>query len=208
MAKDSKEEIIVNEEINEIKKEQNGTDTADTSTEEVEVLSAEELGSKDSVEVEVTVEDEKDKLIEELTSKVNDEETKRLRLLADYENFKRRASLDKEGLQKYRAQNVVTNLIPVLDNFTRALQVEAKTEEAQLMMTGMQMVYHTLVDALETEGLVEIEALDKDFDPNFHQAIMTANEEDKPSGIVLEDLQKGYMLKDRVLRPSMVKVNE
>ena len=198
----------MNEEINEIKKEQNGTDTADTSTEEVEVLSAEELGSKDSVEVEVTVEDEKDKLIEELTSKVNDEETKRLRLLADYENFKRRASLDKEGLQKYRAQNVVTNLIPVLDNFTRALQVEAKTEEAQLMMTGMQMVYHTLVDALETEGLVEIEALDKDFDPNFHQAIMTANEEDKPSGIVLEDLQKGYMLKDRVLRPSMVKVNE
>lgn len=198
----------MNEEINEIKKEQNGTDTADTSTEEVEVLSAEELGSKDSVEVEVTVEDEKDKLIEELTSKVNDEETKRLRLLADYENFKRRASLDKEGLQKYRAQNVVTNLIPVLDNFTRALQVEAKTEEAQLMMTGMQMVYRTLVDALETEGLVEIEALDKDFDPNFHQAIMTANEEDKPSGIVLEDLQKGYMLKDRVLRPSMVKVNE
>jgi molecular chaperone GrpE len=194
----------VNEEIDEVKKEQDVNLENETSTEEVEVLTAEEQDMNGSAEVE----DEKDKLISELTLKVNEEETKRLRLLADYENFKRRTSLDKEGLQKYRAQNVVTNLIPVLDNFARALQVEAKTEEAQLMMTGMQMVYRTLVDALETEGLVEIEALDKEFDPNFHQAIMTANEEDKPSGIVLEDLQKGYMLKDRVLRPSMVKVNE
>ena len=67
-----------------------------------------------------------------------------LDLLADYENFKRRASLDKEALQKYRAQNVLTNLIPVLDNFARALTVEAKTEEAQSMMTGMEMIYRTL----------------------------------------------------------------
>lgn len=197
----------MNEEIDEIKNDQNATNTA-TSTDDIEVQSAEEQETTESAVVEESVVDEKDKLIEELTLKVNDEETKRLRLLADYENFKRRAALDKEGLQKYRAQQVVTNLIPVLDNFARALQVEAKTEEAQLMMTGLQMVYRTLVDALESEGLVEIEALDKEFDPNFHQAIMTANEEDKPSGIVLEDLQKGYMLKDRVLRPSMVKVNE
>ena len=70
------------------------------------------------------------------------------------------------------------------------------------------MIYRTLVDALKAEGLVEIEALDKEFDPNFHQAIMTGTDEIKSSGIVLEDLQKGYMLKDRVLRPSMVKVNE
>ncbi len=197
----------MNEEIDEIKNDQNATNTA-TSTDEIEVQSAEEQETTESAVVEESVVDEKDKLIEELTLKVNEEEAKRLRLLADYENFKRRAALDKEGLQKYRAQQVVTNLIPVLDNFARALQVEAKTEEAQLMMTGLQMVYRTLVDALESEGLVEIEALDKEFDPNFHQAIMTANEEDKPSGIVLEDLQKGYMLKDRVLRPSMVKVNE
>ncbi|MBE1553701.1 nucleotide exchange factor GrpE [Sporosarcina limicola] len=148
------------------------------------------------------------RIIEELTIKLQEEENKRLRLLADYDNFKRRASLDKEALQKYRAQNVVTNLMPVLDNFSRALSVEATTEEAQSMMTGIQMVYRTLLDALESEGLVEIEALDKEFDPNFHQAIMTGKDNDKPSGIILEDMQKGYMLKDRVLRPSMVKVNE
>ena len=146
--------------------------------------------------------------LEELNAKLEEEENKRLRLLADYENFKRRASLDKEALQKYRAQNVLTNLIPVLDNFARALTVEAKTEEAQSMMTGMEMIYRNLVEALETEGLVEIKALDQEFDPNFHQAIMTGTDEEKSSGIVLEELQKGYMLKDRVLRPTMVKVNE
>ena len=146
--------------------------------------------------------------LEELNAKLEEEENKRLRLLADYENYKRRASLDKEALQKYRAQNVLTNLIPVLDNFARALTVEAKTEEAQSMMTGMEMIYRNLVEALETEGLVEIKALDQEFDPNFHQAIMTGTDEEKSSGIVLEELQKGYMLKDRVLRPTMVKVNE
>ncbi|WP_342511253.1 nucleotide exchange factor GrpE [Sporosarcina sp. FSL K6-1522] len=149
-----------------------------------------------------------DSIIEELTVKLREEENKRLRLLADYDNFKRRTALDKEAAQKYRAQNVVTNLIPVLDNFARALSVEVKTEEAQSLMTGVEMVYRTLVEALEAEGLVEIEALDKEFDPNFHQAIMTGSDEEKASGIVLEDMQKGYMLKDRVLRPSMVKVNE
>ena len=149
-----------------------------------------------------------DSVMEELTVKLQEEENKRLRLLADYDNFKRRTALDKEALQKYRAQNVVTNLIPVLDNFARALSVEVKTEEAQSLMTGVEMVYRTLVEALEAEGLVEIEALDKEFDPNFHQAIMTGSDEEKASGIVLEDMQKGYMLKDRVLRPSMVKVNE
>ena len=104
---------------------------------------------------------------------------------------------------------LLTNLIPVLDNFsTCTKQLKSKSEEESALMTGMEMIYRSLVDALESEGLVEIEALDKEFDPNFHQAIMTDSDPEKPSGIVLEELQKGYMLKDRVLRPSMVKVNE
>ncbi len=154
------------------------------------------------------VEQSADSVIEELTAQLQEEENKRLRLLADYDNFKRRAALDQEALQKYRAQSVVTNLLPVLDNFARALSVEAKTEEVQSIMTGMDMIYRTLVTALETEGLVEIETVDQEFDPNFHQAIMTGADDTKPSGVILEEMQKGYLLKDRVLRPSMVKVNE
>ncbi len=166
------------------------------------------IESGENTEENEIVENGEDTIVQELTDKLQEEENKRFRLLADYENFKRRASLDKEALQKYRAQNVVTNLIPVLDNFARALTVEAKTEEAQTMMTGLDMIYRTFVQALEDEGLVEIQALDQEFDPNFHQAIMTGSDEDKPSGIVLEQMQAGYMLKDRVLRPAMVKVNE
>ena len=146
--------------------------------------------------------------VEQLKVQVQEVENKYLRMLADYDNFKRRATLDKEALQKYKSQSVLTNLIPVMDNFARALSVEAKTDEARTMMEGMDMIYRSLLEALKSEGLTEIEAIDQEFDPNFHQAIMTDKDEEKPAGIVLEELQKGYILKDRVLRPTMVKVNE
>lgn len=128
--------------------------------------------------------------------------------MADMENVKRRAALDYQALQTYRAQNVLVNVLPVLDNFERALSVEAKETETQSLLTGMEMVYRSLLEALKSEGLEEIPALDQAFDPNVHQAVMTAHDEEKESGIVLEELQKGYKLKERVLRPSMVKVNE
>lgn len=146
--------------------------------------------------------------IAELKEQLKVEEGKYFRVLADYDNFKRRSTLDKEALEKYKSQGVLTNVIPVLDNFERALSVQAETEEAKSMMDGMDMIYRSLVDALKSEGLTEIEAQDQEFDPNFHQAVMTEHDEDKASGLVLEELQKGYILKDRVLRPSMVKVNE
>ena len=95
-----------------------------------------------------------------------------------------------------------------LDNFERALQVEPKTDEGISILKGMDMVYRSLVAAAEEEGLSAIEAEGKEFDPNFHQAVMQEKDESKPSGIVLAELQKGYMLKDRILRPTMVKVNE
>lgn len=158
-------------------------------------------------EIEATEEVENAEVVA-LKEQLEEAEHKYLRLLADYDNFKRRATLDKEALQKYKSQSVLTNLIPVMDNFMRALSVEAKTDEVRAMMDGMDMIYRSLVEALKSEGLTEIEAVDQEFDPNFQQAIMTARDEEKASGVVLEELQKGYMLKDRVLRPSMVKVNE
>ncbi len=152
--------------------------------------------------------DEKDRQIEELNAKLEEEENRRLRLLADLDNTRRRASLDREALQKYRAQEVLTHLIPVLDNFQRGLSVKADSEDAKSLLTGMEMIYRSLDDALKSEGLEEITAEGVEFDPNFHQAVMTGSDESKASGVVLEVLQKGYTLKDRVLRPAMVKVNE
>lgn len=152
--------------------------------------------------------DEKEERIRELETKLQEQENKLLRVLADFENAKRRATLDKEALNKYKAQSLLTNLLPVLDNFERALAVEVKADETQSLLTGMEMIYRNLMDSLKGEGLKEIEAQDQEFDPNFHQAVMTDSDPDKASGIVLQELQKGYMLKDRVLRPTMVKVNE
>ena len=145
----------------------------------------------------------------ELLQKQLDEETNRhLRLRADYENFKRRAQLDRESAEKYKSQGILSNLLPVLDNFERAMQVETVSEESQSLRKGLEMVYKTLIEATEREGLQVIDAEGVSFDPNLHQAVMTEADDSKESGVVLQELQKGYKYKDRVLRPSMVKVNE
>lgn len=198
-----KNEAIEQEDVQETAHEEVNT-VADKKAATEQTLVDEDNASEEAAE-EV---DEKDQKISELETKLQEEENKLLRVLADFENVKRRNILDKEALVKYKAQSLLTAILPVLDNFERALAVEVKVEEAQSIMTGMDMIYRNLIEALKGEGLVEIEALDKEFDPNFHQAVMTGNDTEKSSGIVLEELQKGYMLKDRVLRPTMVKVNE
>jgi molecular chaperone GrpE len=146
--------------------------------------------------------------LELLQQQLNEETNRHLRLRADYENFKRRTQIDREVADKYKAQSLLANLLPVLDNFERAMQVETVSEESQSLRKGLEMVYRTLVEATEKEGLQVVEAENVAFDPNIHQAVMTDNDDTKESGIVLQELQKGYKYKDRVLRPAMVKVNE
>jgi molecular chaperone GrpE len=88
------------------------------------------------------------------------------------------------------------------------LNIEADNEQSKSLLQGMEMVYRGLVEAMKKEGVEAIETVGKEFDPNFHQAVMTGEDENYGSNIVIEEFQKGYMLKDRVLRPSMVKVNQ
>ncbi|QDF56644.1 heat shock protein, GrpE [Bacillus velezensis] len=139
---------------------------------------------------------------------LDEKENKLLRVQADFENYKRRSRLEMEAAQKYRSQNVVTEILPALDNFERALQVEAESEQTKSLLQGMEMVRRQLMDALEKEGVQAIEAVGQEFDPNLHQAVMQVEDENFGSNIVIEELQKGYKLKDRVIRPSMVKVNQ
>lgn len=146
--------------------------------------------------------------IDELQGLLDEKENKLLRVQADFENYKRRSRLEMEAAQKYRSQNVVTEILPALDNFERALQVEAESEQTKSLLQGMEMVRRQLIDALEKEGVEAIEAVGQEFDPNLHQAVMQVEDENFGSNIVIEELQKGYKLKDRVIRPSMVKVNQ
>ncbi|OLP65527.1 hypothetical protein BACPU_16150 [Bacillus pumilus] len=146
--------------------------------------------------------------MDELQQLLDEKENKILRVQADFENYKRRARTEVETVQKYRSQHVVSDLLPALDNFERALRIDPDNEQAKSLLEGMQMVYRQLIEALKSEGVEPIEAIGKEFDPNLHQAVMQVEDENYDSNIVVEELQKGYKLKDRVIRPSMVKVNQ
>ncbi|SDC30638.1 nucleotide exchange factor GrpE [Shouchella lonarensis] len=129
------------------------------------------------------------------------------RVRADFENFKRRSRAEKEAAAKYQSQNLVEKLLPVLDNFERALMVEPQHEETKQLLQGMEMVYRQLETALQNEGVQVIQATGELFDPHLHQAVMQVEEEGYEQNQIVEELQKGYQLKDRVIRHSMVKVN-
>jgi len=183
----------------------------------IEPIFAEELTEENTNEQEQTAAEtgnEKDELekanakIKELEEKIDEYENRYVRLRADFDNFRRRVDLDKQASEKYRAQHLITNLLPAIDNFERALQMASEDEQTKQLLQGMEMVYRNILEALKKEGVEPIEALGKEFDPHYHQAIMQAQEEDVESNIIVEEFQKGYILKDRVIRPSMVKVNQ
>jgi molecular chaperone GrpE len=146
--------------------------------------------------------------INELEAKLDESENRYLRLRADFDNFRRRVQLDRESSEKYRAQSLITNLLPAIDNFERAMQMSPENDQTTKLMQGMDMVYRSILEALKQEGVEPIEAVGKEFDPQYHQAIMQVEDENFGSNTVIEEFQKGFVLKDRVIRPSMVKVNQ
>ncbi|WP_042355003.1 nucleotide exchange factor GrpE [Bacillus rubiinfantis] len=164
-------------------------------------INVEEVNSADTTE-ELQAE------IKDLKTKLEEADNRYLRLQADFDNFRRRTRLDQEASEKYRAQSIATDLLSVLDNFERALQIETDNEQTKSLLQGMQMVYRGLLDALKKEGVEPIEAVGVEFDPHRHHAVMQGNDENFGAGVVIEEFQKGYLLKDRVIRPSMVKVNQ
>ena len=130
-----------------------------------------------------------------------------LKAYADTENTRRRLQNDFESRQKYRIQSFALDILPAIDNLERALAQKA-TPETESYVKGVEMIYNQLIDALNKEGVEVIEALNAPFDANWHQAVMSEEVEGTEAGIVIEVFQKGYKLKDRLLRPAMVKVSE
>lgn len=130
-----------------------------------------------------------------------------LRLQADYDNFRRRTRQEKEDFAKYASLQVMERLLPILDNFERALAAGRDTADLDSFLKGVDMIFRQLSDALAEEGLTAIQAVGEPFNPEFHQAVMQVESEEHEDGIVVEELQKGYMLKEKVIRPAMVKVN-
>lgn len=186
---------------------QNQTETdlnEETVNEAVEEEVQEDNVSEESVEETLTEDQQR---IQELETKLEEISQKNLRLQADYDNFRRRSREEQAASLKYKSQSLLEQLLPALDNFERALKTEATNEQTKTLIQGMEMVYRQLADALKQEGLTEVPTVGEKFDPNMHQAVMQVEDSEYESNTVIEELQKGYMLKDRVIRPAMVKVN-
>ncbi|MDT9724450.1 nucleotide exchange factor GrpE [Xylanibacillus composti] len=138
----------------------------------------------------------------------NEELSQRLlRLQADYDNFRRRTRQEKEEFAKYASSRLLEELLPVVDNFQRALTASSENSDYEALSKGVDMIYRQFEQILEQEGLQPIEAVGQPFNPELHQAIMQVESDEHDEGIVVEEVQKGYKLKDKVLRPSMVKVS-
>ena len=125
------------------------------------------------------------------------------RLQADFENFKRRSRIEKEELSGFIARNIVLKLLPVLDNFERAVSSQSDKES---FAVGVEMILKQLETVFESLGVQKIDSVDCQFDPNFHEAVMSIQDSGKEEGIIVNEVQKGYKLNDKVIRPSMVNV--
>ena len=142
--------------------------------------------------------------IEKLTEDLKAKEERVLRLQADFENFRRRTGKEKEELSAVVTQGILKDMLPLLDNFERAMAAEKKDAEA--FQKGVEMIYTQLQEVLKKNGLERIETQGKKFDPNYHQAVMRVQDEEHEDDDIAQELQKGYMVKGRVIRPSMVQV--
>lgn len=143
--------------------------------------------------------------IQELEEELANAKNEYYKAYADTENIKKRLRQDFETHNKYRLQSFASDILPAIDNFERALDT---VEKDSTLYQGVLMIYNQLLEALKKEGVEEIEAIDQPFDPNFQQSIMAEQVEGKEPGIVIEVLQKGYKIKDRVLRAALVKISE
>jgi molecular chaperone GrpE len=131
-----------------------------------------------------------------------------LRVAAEMDNYKKRAIKERETLTKYGSQGILQELLPILDNFQRAIESANESKDFDSFLEGVEMIFKQMGDALERKSVSVINAVGEVFDPNIHEAVVQIASEEYPENIVAEELQKGYMLHDRVIRPAMVAVSK
>jgi len=166
-------------------------------------LTLEQKGEETTVLEESEVEALRKKLAEQ-TSRAEDYFQRLVRLQADFENFRRRTSREKEDFYKYAAEQLVELLLPILDNFELALACGRETPDK--LFEGVEIIYRQIVDTLAAQGLSPIPSVGEIFNPSRHEAVLQEQTSDHPDNVILEELRKGYSFKDKLLRPSMVKV--
>lgn len=129
-----------------------------------------------------------------------------IRTLADFNNYRRRAREEMDSARRFGAEDIIIRLLPILDNFERAIKTSEEIEDFDALHGGVVLILRQLNDVLEREGVKPIEAQGKEFDPNIHEAVMREDTDEYPDNTIIEEFQKGYTLGDKVIRASMVKV--
>lgn len=174
--------------------------------EESEETSNGEKGGKEKEKKGFRKKSREEKKADALNEKIGELEDKVKRQLAEFENFRNRTEKEKSAMFEVGARSVIEKMLPVVDNFERGLSGLSEEEKEGPFAAGMQMVYKQLLTELDNLGVKPIEAVGKEFDPNLHNAVMQVESEEYESGIVVQELQKGYTYRDGVVRHSMVSV--
>jgi molecular chaperone GrpE len=160
--------------------------------------------SAETVSTENSLQEEIDRLKEEVASYYE----QHLRSLAEVDNIRKRALREKEEYIKFSAVPVIKKVLLVMDDLERALAMSESNRDYDALYKGLEMIAKRMADLIEEEGVEAIEALGKPFDPQFHQPLLVEENQDHPENTVIEEMQKGYVLHGRVIRPSLVKVSK
>jgi molecular chaperone GrpE len=175
---------------------------ADTNVEDVVTEAQQETEANDSDSAEAGSSNATEQQLQELQNQY-------LRLQADFENFKRRSRAEREDLIQFATSRLIQSLLPVADNLELALMASKDAQDAASVAKGVEMVARQFQSILEQEGLTAMQVVGQPFDPNYHEGVMQVEAtEEFPSGTVVEELRKGYLLKGKVVRPAMVKVSQ
>lgn len=146
-------------------------------------------------------------IVNDLKAALDSKDIQLKRMVADFENFRRRQATEKEEFLKMACKDILQDLLPILDNFERAISSSKDAKDVASVVSGVELIQKQLIEAVKKNGLEIIQALDNPFDPNFHEAVQQIVNDEKPDQTVINELQKGYTLNGKVLRPSMVVVS-
>ena len=179
---------------------ENVEETVEEVTEEVqEETTDSEKPTKEKTKKAKKKKDERDEKIEELSDKL-------LRQMAEFDNFRKRTEKEKSAMYEIGAKDIIEKLLPVVDNFERGLAAVPEDKKEDAFVTGMEMIYKQLMTMLEGVGVKPIEAVGQEFNPDLHNAVMHVEDETVGENVIVEEFQKGYTYRDKVIRYSMVKV--
>ena len=197
-AEGSKEDKKIQAEIEENLDEQKNEETAEDDSSEVE-----EVSDSEATEEQVSEDTEAKDSYKEKYEQLNNQY---IRLAADFDNFRKRNAQEREALLKYGAESTLKKMLEVLDNFERGLKAIETVDDCEKVKECYNLAYKNFTDVLEKAGLETIKAEGEPFDPNFHEAVMQTPTSEKEENTIIAELQKGYKLGDKVLRPTLVNV--